>query len=265
MSGKHLVENQGDLDVPGGTLEYQWIPGDLNRTKTLVLLHEGLGCMAMWKSFPDALARQTGCNVFVYSRFGYGGSSRCVLPRPVQYMHDEAGVLGNVLEQLPGESFVLVGHSDGGSIATIYAGNTPSASLNGLVLIAPHFFVEALTVRSIEKIKKVFETTDLEQRMQKYHGGQAGDVFRGWNDIWLNPEFRSWNICSYLESVVIPMLVVRGNDDEYGSAAQVDTAVELVKRPVITRYYENCGHAPHARYEQEISREIARFIAASSH
>jgi pimeloyl-ACP methyl ester carboxylesterase len=259
------VENQGVLDVPGGTLEYQWIPGDLNRAMTLVLLHEGLGCMAMWKSFPEALNRHTGCNVFVYSRFGYGGSSRGVLPRAVQYMHDEAGVLGTVLEQLPGESFVLVGHSDGASIATIYAGNAPSACLHGLVLIAPHFFVEEMTVRSIEKIKTYFESTELEQRMQKYHGNHAGDVFRGWNDIWLEPEFRQWNICEFLESVDIPVLVMQGLDDEYGSAAQVDTVVELVKRPVTTRYYENCGHAPHARYEQEISREIARFIADSSH
>jgi pimeloyl-ACP methyl ester carboxylesterase len=236
----------------------------MDTTRTLVLLHEGLGCTALWKSFPDALAVSSGCNIFVYSRFGYGGSSGCALPRPVGYMHDEAGYLDDILAQVPGQAIILVGHSDGASIATIYAGRPHNKDLRGLVLIAPHFFVEELAVSSIEKIKTVYENTDLGQRMGKYHGDQAADVFRGWNDIWLDPAFRSWNICEHLKRLEVPVLVIQGDDDEYGSTAQVDTAVQIVSQPVDVRYYTQCGHSPHTKYEQEISGEIARFITRSA-
>jgi pimeloyl-ACP methyl ester carboxylesterase len=236
----------------------------MDTTRTLVLLHEGLGCTALWKSFPDSLAVSSGCNIFVYSRFGYGGSSGCALPRPVSYMHDEAGYLDDILAQVPGQAIILVGHSDGASIATIFAGRPHNRELQGLVLIAPHFFVEELAVSSIEKLKAVYENTDLGQRMRKYHGDQAADVFRSWNDIWLDPAFRNWNICEYLQRVDVPLLVIQGDDDEYGSTAQVETAVELVKKSVVTRYYADCGHSPHTRYEEEISAEIAGFITGSA-
>ncbi len=170
------MNKRGMIDIRIGSVEYQWIEGRCDRP-TIVLLHEGLGCIDMWKSFPATLASRTGCRVFTYSRVGYGRSSSCLLPRTVQYMHEEAGYLSAILDHVPGESFILTGHSDGGSIATIYAGDNPDKIIDGLVLMAPHFFVESLTIQSIEKVRKIYETTDLRRRLIKCHGDQIDNTF----------------------------------------------------------------------------------------
>lgn len=253
------MQEDGFIDVQGLSLEYGWIAGKVE-APILVLLHEGLGCVEMWKSFPRALAELTGYSVFVYSRQGYGRSTTCALPRPVSYMHDEAELLGHLLQRLPGNEFILVGHSDGASIASIFAGSPNSARLHGLVLLAPHFFVENMSVQSIEKVKILYQKTDLRSRLKKYHPQQVDTAFNGWNDVWLSEAFKSWNICEYLPEIKIPTLVIQGDSDEYGSLKQVQTAERLINAQVTTRLFRNCGHSVHKDCEQETVEEIARFL-----
>ena len=255
------MQAKGFIEIDGVNLEYQWIAGK-SVSPVIVLLHEGLGCIGMWKDFPPTLADQTGLNVFVYSRQGYGGSDACELPRPVCFMHDEAEVLGKVLERLPGESFILVGHSDGASIASIYAGSNPANRVVSLVLIAPHFFVEPISVDSIQKAKVLYETTDLRDRLKKYHGDRVDNAFRGWNDVWLSPEFRNWNITDYLPQINTPTLVIQGQNDEYGSEAQMTTAQQLIPVDVEVCLLADCGHSPHRQFSGETVDVIKRFLSA---
>jgi len=256
------MQNEGFIEIDGVKLEYSWIAGDPDKP-IIVLLHEGLGCIAMWKGFPQALNERTGLGVFVYSRQGYGGSDPCFLPRPVSYMHDEARVLSRALDNLPGETFILVGHSDGASIASIYAGSNPDQELAGLVLIAPHFFVEDLSIESIRQVKDYYDNADLRDRLKKYHGEGVDNAFRGWNDVWLAPEFRNWNIVDYLSKINVPTLVIQGDEDEYGSIAQVNTAQELIAANVKVAMMEDCGHSPHRDSEARTLLTIDEFLSTA--
>lgn len=276
----------GFIDIPshwqseeiGRKIEWQWIEGH-KKKPVLVLLHEGLGCVASWKAFPGRLAAATGCGVLSYSRFGYGASSPTDLPRQVDYMHREADNLAHVLCHVsslsPTQNVVLVGHSDGASIAAIYAGNqgnglhgaNPDWSravlkprVEGLVLMAPHFFVEQISLDAIANIRQDYEKTELKKQLQKYHGDQVDDAFWGWNDVWLNPLFRHWDIRDSLSFIDIPMLVLQGEDDEYGTTEQVDCAVSHASGQVRTRLYPNCGHSPHRQWEELVVEDVADFV-----
>lgn len=253
------MQGSGFIGVDKVSLEYQWIDGKPN-APVLVLLHEGLGCTDMWKGFPQLLAGQTGFGVFVYSRQGYGRSDPCILPRPTSYMHDEAKVLSKVLSKIPGDTFILVGHSDGASIASIYAARNPQVDLQALVLLAPHFFVESLSIDSIATVKKLYRTTELRNRLMKYHGKQVDNAFKGWNDVWLSDDFKSWNITEYLPRISTPTLVIQGEDDEYGSEAQVKVAQEHIAAPVVVRMFVDCGHSPHRQFEKETVSVINDFV-----
>ncbi|MCP3687947.1 MAG: alpha/beta hydrolase [Gammaproteobacteria bacterium] len=253
------MHQQGFIEVESTRLEYHCIAGRRD-APVLVLLHEGLGSVSMWKSFPQRLAEETGLSVFCYSRQGYGLSDPCKFPRDVAYMHTEAETLERLLAQIPGESFILVGHSDGASIATIYTGSNPKAFVQGQVLIAPHFFVETKTIESIAAAKLLYETTDLKDRLEKYHLGQVDETFWGWNDVWLSSAFRSWNITEYLPNIAIPTLVIQGASDEYGSVAQVTTAEQGINGPVQTCLLPDCGHSPHRQFEAAAVSAIAGFI-----
>ena len=170
-------------------LETRWWGPPPEAAPTLVLLHEGLGCVALWRDFPEALAAATGCGVFAWSRFGYGGSDPVSLPRPMRYMHDEAlEVLPRVLDAADVRRAVLVGHSDGGSIAAIHAGTVHDPRVLGVVMIAAHFFVEDINIASIRGIKEDYEHGDLRRRLARYHR-DVDVAFRGWNDAWLDPRF----------------------------------------------------------------------------
>ncbi len=183
-------------------IETQWWGPGADQAPTLVLLHEGLGCVALWRDFPELLTAATGCGVFAYSRFGYGASDAVPLPRPMHYMHDEAGLLPRVLDAAGVRRAVLIGHSDGGSIAAIHAGAVQDARVAGLILIAAHFFVEDINIASIAGIKASYEQGDLRQRLAKYH--RYEDVaFRGWNDAWLDPRFREFNIVEHVARVQV--------------------------------------------------------------
>ena len=190
-NGDHLP---GSVTAAGLRLETRWVGPSPEEAPTLVFLHEGLGSVSMWRDFPDRLARATGCGALIYSRAGYGKSDPAPLPRPVRFMHDEAEILREVLAQTQIRESILVGHSDGASIALIYAGSRPAAGLKGLILEAPHVFTESHGLASIARMTEVFRTTDLRDRLSRHHGANVDIAFQGWNDVWLNPDFRAWNV-----------------------------------------------------------------------
>jgi len=247
--------------VAGGRrLEYAWIGPAPEAAPTLVFLHEGLGSLAGWRDFPAALAAATGFGALVYSRAGYGGSDPAELPRSVRFMHEEAEVLGEVLDAAGVRDAVLVGHSDGASIAIIHAGSAGGTRVRALLLEAPHVFTEPEGLASIARIADTYRTTDLPRRMAKYHGDNTEGAFWGWNRVWLDPEFRTWNIEEYLGSIRAPTLVIQGEDDEYGTMRQVEAITRQLAGPVETLILSNCGHTPHRDQRERVLVEIARFV-----
>lgn len=255
----------GELVVDGVSLEFAWVHPTRDRDLSLVLLHEGLGCVSMWRDFPERLASATGCGVLVYSRQGYGRSDPVPLPRPISYMHDEAfGALYGVLEQAGIAQAVLVGHSDGASIAAIHAGGLQDKRVRGLVLMAPHLFVEDCSIESIEIARAAYEQGELKARLERHHGANVDCAFKGWNGAWLNPDFREWNIEEYLPDIEVPVLVIQGEDDEYGTRAQAGaveakcvSGTEIVMLP-------DCGHSPQRDQPEATLQAIAAFVARIS-
>jgi len=209
----------------------------------VVLLHEGLGSVSSWKRFPLQLAEATGAEIFLYSRYGHGGADPLQDERTVAYMHHEAKtVLPEVLRLAGIERPVLFGHSDGASIAILFAGMFPDSAA-GLVLEAPHVFVEDVTVASIAEARLRYRETDLPRRLARHHAN-PDSLFWGWNDVWLDPRFREWNIESYLDSIRCPVLVIQGAQDEYGTIRQVEAIQRRVPQ-ASALVLDNCKHAPH--------------------
>jgi pimeloyl-ACP methyl ester carboxylesterase len=248
----------------GHRLEYRRIVPEVFRpgAPTLVFLHEGLGSLALWKDFPDRVVQASGCPALVYSRYGYGKSEKLSAPRSVDYMHREAlDVLPELLAALSIVNPVLVGHSDGASIALIHAG-AGKWPVRGLVLMAPHVFVEEVTVQSIEAAKVAFDGSDLPIKLGRYHD-DVQSAFRGWNDIWLDPSFRHWNIEEYLSSIACPLLAIQGENDQYGSIAQIEAIrKQVIARNVGTLLLPNCGHSPQVDQREPTLRAITEFVAA---
>jgi pimeloyl-ACP methyl ester carboxylesterase len=251
---------EGLLTVGAAQLEYRMIGPPPSEAPTLVLLHEGLGCVGLWDDFPDRLAAATGAGVFVYSRAGYGKSSPVPLPRPLSYMHDEAlQVLPRLLEAIGFQRGILVGHSDGASIATIYAGSVQDHRIRGLALLAPHVFVEDGMLRTIGAAREAYETGDLKPRLARWH--EHTDVaFYGWNRAWLDPAFRSWNITEALAFIRVPMLTVRGDRDQYSSPRHVAAIVEECYCPVETVRLPEAMHAPHREAADATLEAVAGFV-----
>ncbi len=244
------------------TLEYAKIDGP-SEAPTLVFLHEGLGSVSTWRDFPAAVAARTNCPALVYSRGGYGRSDPVPLPRPLTYMHDEAfEVLPRVVEHFGLGRVVLIGHSDGGSIALLYASTESGRSrVDGLVLEAPHVFCEAISVEAIERARAAYREGDLRAKLARHH--EHVDVaFWGWNGAWLDPEFLHWNLESHLARVVAPTLVVQGREDPYGTLDQVRAIAEGVTGPVQELVLGACGHAPHRDARDETLEAIATFVLA---
>jgi pimeloyl-ACP methyl ester carboxylesterase len=249
----------GHVVVDGKRLETAYLPGHREHAPAIVLLHEGLGSVALWKDFPERLRERTGCAVFAYSRYGYGGSEALAEKRPLTYMHHEGEVVLPALLRAVGiERPVLLGHSDGASIALLYAGFAPEA-VRGLIVLAPHLFVEDVSVRSIAQAKVAYETTDLRARLARYHD-DPDSAFRGWNDAWLDPDFRAWNIEASLAHVRCPVLAIQGEDDEYGTRAQIDALAARLPR-ARTLMLPACGHSPHRDRPAETLTAIAAFVA----
>jgi pimeloyl-ACP methyl ester carboxylesterase len=275
---------RGRLTVSGGSVETAWWgPGPAD-APTLVLLHEGLGCVELWRDVPERLAASTGWGVFAYSRFGYGQSDPAELPRPVTYMHTEAlDVLPEVLDAAGIGRCVLTGHSDGGSIAAIYAGSeslsswpgvsrpsahprrgvdgrdTPGHHVIGLVTIAAHFFVEDLNIASIRQIRTEYETGNLRERLARYHR-DVDTAFWGWNGAWLNPDFRAFDITEFLPAIDVPILALQGTDDPYGTDEQLRVFESHVRAPITVRLIPGAKHAPHLEAKEATLAAITRFI-----
>jgi pimeloyl-ACP methyl ester carboxylesterase len=244
----------------GHAIETKWWGPAADAAPTLVLLHEGLGCVALWRDFPEALATATGCGVLAYSRFGYGNSDPVTLPRPMSYMHDEAlHVLPQVLDAAGIRRAVLLGHSDGGSIAAIYAGAVRDPRIAGIVMLAAHFFVEDLNVESIREIKQTYEQGDLRPRLARYHR-DVEVAFRGWNDAWLDPRFRAFDITDELAQIRAPALALQGTDDPYGSDEQLRVLERTAQCSVETRLIEGARHSPHLEAPEATLAAIVPFV-----
>jgi pimeloyl-ACP methyl ester carboxylesterase len=255
----------GTLHIGSSELEYRMIGPAPGEAPTIVLLHEGLGSARLWGDFPEKLAAATGTGVFTYSRAGYGGSSPAPLPRPVDYMHVEAlEVLPKLLEAIGFSRGLLVGHSDGASIAAIYAGGVQDHRIRGLALIAPHFIVEDISVRSIAEIKNLYETTDLRAKLARWHK-DVDNAFYGWNDAWLNPKFRDWDISEYLAYIRVPVAIVQGGDDQYGTIRQIEIAQEECYCPVDVSIITGAGHSPHREAAEATLNAIAEFAGRILH
>ncbi|HEX6913160.1 MAG TPA: alpha/beta hydrolase [Longimicrobium sp.] len=248
------------VEIGGTRLECRRMGPGPEEAPTIVFLHEGLGSVSTWRDFPDALAARTGCGALVYSRAGYGRSDPVPLPRPVRFMHDEAEVLAKLVQRAGLRDVVLLGHSDGASIALIAAGRGAVPGLRALVLEAPHVFAEPCGLESIARIADTYRTTDLRARLERHHGPNTDVAFRGWNGVWLDPDFRAWNIEAFLPGIAVPTLVVQGEDDEYGSWAHVESIQRRSGAPVRTLAVPSCGHAPHAEHRELVLGAMAEFI-----
>lgn len=247
-------------NAAGHRLEYVDYPAHQTARPPLVMLHEGLGSVAMWRDFPARVAHATGCRTIVYSRHGYGQSDVIEAPHGVDYMHREARLaLPEFLAAIGVESPLLLGHSDGASIALIHAGS--GFPVAGLILMAPHCFVEDISITSIAAAKVAAETTDLCARLGRYHR-DGRKTFYGWNDIWLHPDFRAWNIEDQLPGIRCKVLAIQGEDDEYGTLAQIDAIargavnaadVDLLK-------LADCRHSPHKDQPEAVLAAIVNFV-----
>jgi pimeloyl-ACP methyl ester carboxylesterase len=247
------------ITVDGKHIEAAWHGPAPDRAPTLVLLHEGLGCVATWKDFPQRLAERTGYGVLAYSRPGYGKSDPVPLPWRPSYMHDEAlKVLPAVLDQAGVQKAILIGHSDGASIAAIMAGSRQDFRIRGLVLMAPHFFVEEIGLRAIAAAKAAYQEGALRSRLARYHD-HVDVAFGGWCGAWLDPAFRAWRIDDCVAHIRVPILIIQGNDDEYGTAAQVRLAEDEAYCPVEVTMLADCRHSPHLDQPAATLEAIAEF------
>jgi pimeloyl-ACP methyl ester carboxylesterase len=228
---------------------------------TLVFLHEGLGSVALWRDFPQRVADAIGHPALMYSRAGYGRSTALAAARTPRYMHDEAlVVLPALLDALDLLEVILIGHSDGASIALIHAG-ARIRPVRALVAMAPHVFVEELSLASIAQARHDYQSTGLRTKLGRYHA-DVDSAFRGWNDIWLSPAFRDWNIEASLPGIDCPLLLIQGREDEYGTAAQLDAIERQVAGRVERVELSDCGHSPHCDQPQATLAAITGFIAA---
>lgn len=246
--------------VGGVALEVHWHGPPPGTAPTLVFLHEGLGSAAQWRNLPARLAAATGCGALVYSRAGYGQSGPATLPRPVTYLHHEGlVVLPALLAQLGVQAHVLIGHSDGGSVALINAGGAPGAGLRAVITEAAHVFKEEVTHAGIQEAAAEYETTDLRARLARHHRDVDG-VFGGWRDVWLSDAFWDWNLEGFLPGVTVPLLVIQGADDRYGTARQVEAIVAGAggrARPLVI---PDCGHTPHREAAEVTFTAMRAFI-----
>ena len=253
-----MLSSSGFLTIGDATLEYR-VAGDTAAPPSIVMLHEGLGSASLWGDFPDKLAAGAGVTVFAYSRAGYGASSPVALPRPLTYMHDEArNVLPALLDGIGFQRGFLLGHSDGASIAAIYAGSVQDHRVRGLVLIAPHFIVEDVGLAAIRAAKSAYESGDLKVRLARWHK-HVDAAFHGWNGAWLDPRFRNWDITDALAYIRVPIQIVQGENDQYGTIRQVEIAQEECYCPVEVAVIAGAGHTPQREKADVTLAAIAGF------
>jgi pimeloyl-ACP methyl ester carboxylesterase len=250
----------GTLTIGSSALEYCMIGPAPDAAPTVVMLHEGLGSVGLWGDFPQQLAAATGTGVLVYSRAGYGASSPVPLPRPLDYMHVEAlQVLPTILDAIGFRRGLLLGHSDGASIAAIYTGGVADHRIRGLAMIAPHFVVEDISLRSIAEAKTAYEQGALKTKLARWHG-DVDNAFYGWNGAWLDPKFRDWDISEYLGYIRVPVAILQGADDQYGTLRQIQIAQAECYCPVDVAVIPGAGHSPQREAPQVTLSAIADFV-----
>jgi pimeloyl-ACP methyl ester carboxylesterase len=238
-----------------------WIKFDCESKKpTLIFLHDSLGCIALWRDFPKKLGQELNCNVIVYDRMGYGKSGPFVSNiRGLDYLEIEADILNDLMASWGIENAVLFGHSDGGSIALLMAAKYPD-KIKGVISEGAHVFVEDITIKGIEQAVELYKKTDLKARLTKYHGNKTEAMFMAWTQTWLREDFRDWNIESYLKNIVCPVLVIQGEEDEYGTLKQVqrivNNTVGLSQKLIIPKI----GHSPHKEVPQNILEKSIAFL-----
>ena len=246
------------VQVNGVRLEFSWYGPPPSQAATIVFLHEGLGSITQWRNFPAELCARLGCGGLVYNRCGHGRSDPLSAPRTVRFMHDEATeVLPRLLDIFEVRRPVLIGHSDGASIALIYAGSVGDPC--ALVLEAPHVFVEDVTVTRITELRDMYRTTDLRTKLARHHTN-VDSLFQYWTDVWLRPDFRAWNIEAYLPNVLCPTLVIQGRQDEYGTDHQVSAVTSAIGGRCEGIMLDRCGHAPHIDQRTMVADIVTQFI-----
>lgn len=250
------------LEAAGARLFAEWVePEGAAAEPMLVLLHEGLGSTGFWKDLPELLARRHGVRVFLYDRCGYGRSDPEPLPRPLDYLDRMALVeLPAVLDAAGIGRAILVGHSDGGTIALLFAAAFPER-VEAVVAIAPHVFVEEETVAGIRAAVAAFEAGELRRRLERFHGARTEAVFRAWADTWLDPGFRAWNVTDRLPCIRCPVLALQGEGDEYATAAQVQAIAAGVRGPARTVLLPGAAHVPHHQSRAATLEAIDLFLA----
>jgi len=248
------------LELDGRHIEYRMVLGDALHQPTLVFLHEGLGCAALWRDFPDKLARRVGAPALVYSRFGYGRSSGLSGPRTPRFMHEEAlDVLPAILDRLGIHNPLLIGHSDGASIALIHAADS-GRPVTGAVLMAPHVFVEPISMQSISQIADTYRKPGLRERLARYHD-RVDDAFLGWSDIWLDPSFLDWSLDGETSRLAVPSLLIQGDHDAYGTQAQIARIKAGAPVEPDCLVLSGVGHAPWREAESAVLEAIAAFAS----
>ena len=250
----------GFLEIGGARLEYRlWGPQPAE-APCLALLHEGLGSVGLWGDFPERLQAATGASVFAFSRAGYGASTPAALPRPPHYMHNEAhNVLPRVLEAIGFRRGLLIGHSDGASIAALYAGGVQDHRVRGLAMIAPHFVVEDISISGIETARAAYASGELRAKLARRHA-DVDNAFCGWNDVWLSPAFRRWDISGCLSYIRVPVQIVQGSADPYGTVRQIEVAQAECTCPIEPVMLQGIGHAPHREAPEATLAAVAGFV-----
>lgn len=248
------------LRINGHKIEVKWHRSADRQRPVLVFLHQGLGCVDLWKDFPEKLADMTRCPAFSFSRLGYGGSDKCRLPRKVNFMHTEAiSFLPRIMDAAGIQKHIIIGHSDGGSIGIIYTGYHQPPRQLGLITMAAHVFCEPVTVEAIEIAGQRYKTGDLKSRLEPYHKHNTEYAFRGWNDVWLNPVFMHFNIQRYLSRIHVPVLAIQGKQDPYGSDEQI-RSIRKNCPAARTVLLESCQHSPHVSHPEASLSLMAQFI-----
>jgi pimeloyl-ACP methyl ester carboxylesterase len=252
------LDDSGLLQVGNAQLEYRMIGPRPDAAPTIVMLHEGLGSVTTWNDFPQKVAEKTGAGVFVYSRAGYGKSSGITLPRPLDYMQREAtDVLPKVLDRIGFRRGILFGHSDGATIAAYYAGSVQDHRVRGVILMAPHFFMESSNIDAIKKTVATYETK-LRPRLARHHA-DVDTAFNGWSGAWLDPGFLKFDTTDALAYIRVPVLVIQGAADPYGTLQQVKVVEDECYCPVETLVLEGTGHAPHREKQAETLNAVGEF------
>lgn len=256
-----MTPQDGWIRVGGKRLETRWIGPSPDAAPTLVFLHEGLGSAGLWRDFPDRLAAETGMGALLYSRAGYGRSDACALPRPLDYLEREAR---EVLPELVGRAglreYHLVGHSDGGSIALVFAGSAARPGLVTVVTEAAHVFNEVICVEAARRVRQHYESGELRERLARHHGDNVDCAFYGWNDAWLDRGFLSMNLEEFLSGVRVPCLVIQGQGDDYGTVRQVRAIERGVAGAAESWLVAECGHAPHRDHPDAVLARMADFL-----